>query len=157
SDQLHVGEDVGVAGEIDHAIVIETQNVTGGFASIDDLAIVQNSAAMDCVSHGDVDGADLLRSAFIHGMQVLDALALEPMAGFVNCANLVGMLLGQRNRIVNVIEMTMGDQHEIDFLDGEAGGVLWITLCPGVHENMFAGWKHELERTMSKPSNFHIS
>ena len=46
-DQLHVGEDVGVAGEIDGAAVVEVQHVACGLAAVDDFAVVDG-----CRSYG---------------------------------------------------------------------------------------------------------
>ena len=61
-NQRHVGEDVGVSREVDATVVLECQNIAGRFAAIDDLAVVEDAAAVNGVRHGQLDEAEIHES-----------------------------------------------------------------------------------------------
>ena len=82
-NELHVGEDRGVAGEINGAPILQVQDVARRLAAVNDLVAILNAATVDRMRHSDFQRADILRSALIHGAQVLDSLALEPQINFV--------------------------------------------------------------------------
>jgi dienelactone hydrolase len=78
-DQVHVRKHVGIAGEIERAAIGEVQHVTRRLAAVDDLAVVQNPAAMHRVGHGHRRLAHFLRAALVHGPDVGHALGLSQL------------------------------------------------------------------------------
>ena len=75
-DQVHVREHVGIAGEVQRASIGEAQHVARRLAAVDDLAVIQNPAAMHRVGHGHGHLAHLLRAALVHRADVGHALRL---------------------------------------------------------------------------------
>ena len=83
-DQLHVGEDVGVAGAINDAPVGQAHHVARGFATVNDFSVVENAAAMNRGGHGDGNRADVRRAALVHADGILRALRFQPVRGLIN-------------------------------------------------------------------------
>jgi len=69
-DERHVGEDAGVAGEVERAAVGEAQHVAAGFAAVDDLLAVLYAATVYRVGHGDGGARDRLRAALFMGQML---------------------------------------------------------------------------------------
>src|SRR5262249_30173296 len=125
-EKLHVGEDVGIAGEVEGAIVGETENVARRLAAIDHFAVIEEAATVDGVGHGDGDVANLLRAALVHGAGVGDAFRLEPVGGLKNGNHFGGEFPGDGNGVVDVVEVAVGDADGIDAVDGVGLGIAGI-------------------------------
>ena len=67
--------------------------------------------------HRDFDVAYSLRASLVHGGNLLHTLLLQPMAEFRNCDNGRRMLPCDLYCIADVIDVAMGTEHDIHFLN----------------------------------------
>src|SRR5215469_5148351 len=94
--QLHVTEYGCVACVIDLEPTGQMDNVAAGFATVDHLVAILNSAGVNRVHHGDFDLAYSLRATLVHAARVLDALGIRASRTFrawrrfAACASLPG-------------------------------------------------------------------
>src|SRR4051794_12510913 len=109
------------------------------------------------MGHRDRDWSDPLRSAFVHGADVLDALAFKPLAGFVDTDNLRLKLLRERNSIMNMIEVPVRDQDRIDTIEGMLLRIRRVPLCPWIQYHDLARAESQLECPMTQPRDFDHS
>src|SRR5215469_18015858 len=84
TDDLHVAEDIGVSGVVNFEPVIKGDHVATGFAAIDNLLAILDSAGMIGLDHCHLHIAHLLSSALVHGRNFFYALLLHPEDEFVN-------------------------------------------------------------------------
>ena len=148
-DQSHIGENVGVAGEIDPPPIRQMQHVARGLASIDDFAVVQNSATVDGVRHSDAERPHLLGSAFVHGGAILHAFRFQPVAGFVDGDYLRGEFRGQGHCVMDVVEVAVRDEDCVYALERMGGGIGWIAVDPGIQNDNLAGFEFQLEHAVA--------
>ena len=113
----HVTEHIGIAGVVDLHSVGKLDHVAAGLAAVNDLVAVGNSAGVVGVHHGDLDVADGLGAAFVHLRDLLDAFLSQPVAQLGNCHHHRVVLLGDFDGVADVVEVTVGAQHDIHFLD----------------------------------------
>src|SRR5215469_18334746 len=84
ADDLHVTEDVGVSSVIDLEAIIKRDHVATGFATIDNLLAILDSAGMIGLDHCDLHIGHLLSSALVHRRNFFYALLLHPGAKFID-------------------------------------------------------------------------
>src|SRR5580700_9993046 len=110
-DELHVGEYRGIAGEVERTMVEQVEHEAGGLSPVHDGVAVLNTATVYGMSHGYLQRTRGLRSALVHAAAVLHALRSQPKTDLVDGDYLGLELLGDRNRIVYMIEMAVRNQH----------------------------------------------
>src|SRR5579884_3061628 len=95
------------------------QYVTAGLSAIDDLIAIDDAAAVDGMHHGGLHTANhVLSAAFVHGAAVFHPLRFQPVAGFEDGDDLLRReLLRQRDRVMDVIEVTMRYQDRVDAVE----------------------------------------
>src|SRR5579863_6734306 len=80
------------------------------------------------------------------------------MARFVDRNHLWLELLRERNGVVNVVEMTVRNQHRVDPVKLVALRILWIAFHPGIHDHDFSGIQTKLKSGVTEPRNLnHLS
>lgn len=69
------------------------------------------------MNHGHAHAFDGLRPTFIHWLDLLGALLLQPQAELVNARDLRIVFLGKLNGVADVVAMPMRAEHHIDLLE----------------------------------------
>ena len=113
ANDRHVAKHVGVAGVVDLHAVGELDHVATGLAAVDDLVAIRNAARVVGVHHGDFDVADGLSAALVHLRDLLYALLSQPVRKLGNRDHHRIMLLGDFNRVADVVEVAVGAEHDI--------------------------------------------
>src|SRR5581483_9304197 len=126
------------------------QDVTRSLAAIENLIAVLDSATVDGVRHCGLERTEVLRPALIHTTTVLDAFGGEPDAGLENRDDFGGFeLFGERNNVVDVIEVRVRNQNGVDAIEVVALRIGWVAVHPRVHYDGFAGIEAELESSVT--------
>src|SRR5271156_4167221 len=107
---------------------------------------------MHRVNHRYLDFACLLRASLVHRARSGDTFGLQPCAQLVNPYNLRLKFLSQLNRVGDVIEMPVRDQHRIDavklFILFRAH---WIRQNPRIDKNYFSGGRLDSKGSVAQP------
>jgi len=99
---------------IDTESVLKFHHVTGGFPPIADASIIlEDAAAVTRVHHGDTNIVQLLGAAFVHGVQILNALSFQPVRNLIDASDLWLVCLGNFQHILNVVEVGMSNENSI--------------------------------------------
>ena len=113
----HVAEHIGIAGVVNLHAVGEFNHVATSLAAVNDLIAIRDSAGVVGVHHGDFDVADCLSAAFVHLRDLLYAFLLQPVRQFGNRDHHRIVLLADFDRVADMVEVAVGAEHDIDFLD----------------------------------------
>src|SRR3984957_16630519 len=154
-DKLHVGKNIGIARAIDDAAVGEAHYVTGRFASVNYFSVVENAAAMKGGGHPHGDGPDGHGAAFIHADGIFRALRFQPVRGLIDRDDLRRKFRGEREDVVNMIEMAVRDQNYIDAIDRVSHRICGVAVDPRIHQNHFASFEAELICSVTEPCNLY--
>ena len=155
ANDRHVAKHVGVAGMINLHPVGKLDHVAAGLAAVNDLVAVRNAARVVGVHHGDLDVAHGLRAAFVHARNLLYALLFQPVSKLGNGHDRGIMLLGDFNRIADVVEVAVGAEQDIHFLDVLLVlRALGIAHDPRVDDDDLAGWSFNAKGRMAEPGKF---
>ena len=155
ANDRHIAEHVGVAGMVNLHAVGKLDDVATGLTAIDDLVAIRNSAGVIGVHHGDFDVANGLCAALVHGRNLLYALLFQPVTKLGNRNHDRLMVLGNLNRVADVIEVAMSAEHDIHALNFllvfRAHG---IAHDPRVHQNRLAARRCDAKRGVTQPCEF---
>jgi len=102
---------------IDFHSVRKFDHVTAGFTAIDDLVAILYAARMIGVHHSDFDIAHSLRATLVHHGSLLDSLLFQPAADLRDADHHGIVLLRDLDRVADMIEMPVGAEQHVDFLD----------------------------------------
>jgi len=104
---------------------------------------------MHGMRHGDFERPHFLRAAFIHAAAILHALGGQPHAGFEYRHHLGLELLGERNSIVDMVEVAVRDEKRIDTIELVSFGIRGIPLHPRVQNDYFSRFQAKLETSVA--------
>src|SRR5579859_1705330 len=140
-DDSHVTEHVGVAGEIDGVAVLELDDQTARLAAVDDLVAVGDAARMLRVHERHLDAVDVDGAALVGADERarVKSLRAEPGGDLEVADHLRLVLLGDLERVCDVVEVAVRDEHEVAAIDllhvGRGAGVVHD---PRVDEDLLA-------------------
>ncbi len=159
ADDAHVAEDAGVARMVELEAVGEAHHVAHRVAAVEDAAFVQDPATVVGVHHGDREALHLLGAALVHLRQVLDAFRGQPVGGLRDADHLAGLVLaGQGHRVADVVEVAVGDEHDVDLLEAlQIVGAGGVALHPGVDEHGLALGGVDLEGGVPQPGELQAA
>ena len=152
-DQGHVAEHARVSGEVDRAASLEADDDPARLAQV--LALVR-AGGVKCVHEREVDAAELPRSALVQaGERVVDLRALVHEPGLeLDLGHDVhaGERLGERDRVADVIAVTVGDRDHVDVRGlPELVGCRRVAREPRVDVDLLALVALEQKRRVPEP------
>lgn len=152
ADQPHVAEERRVAGEVHLEAAVEPEHVPHRLAQVDRAPILHETATVIRVHHRHVNPGDALRAAFVHGADVLDSLLLEPGAQLEDAHDGRPGRPGHGHQVADVIEMPVGGQDEIGFVDFLVlRRTRRVLRQPRVQHEALAARRGQQERSVPQP------
>src|SRR5215208_5699657 len=116
--KLHVSEEGGITCVVEPEAALELQNVSHRFSAVDEASVLRLDArGVECVGCGDLNPAKLGGAPLLDRLCVLDALALQVGHDLEVRQDRRPGLLGYGYRIIEVIEVAVGDEHSIELTD----------------------------------------
>ena len=156
ADDLHIAENIGVAGVVDSHSVLELHHEATSFAAVDHLIAVGNPAGVFGVDHGHAQVANLVGASFIHAGNLLDTLFLHPIAELDHPYNSGVVFPCNGQDIANVVGMAVCAQHDVHFLKFFLGfGTLGISHDPGVDQHGRAARSFDAEGSVPEPGQLN--
>ena len=151
----HVAEHIGIAGVVDLHAVGELDHIATSLAAVNDLVAIRNSTRVVGVHHGDFDVTDSLSAAFVHFRDLLYTFLSQPVRQLGNRDHHRIVLLADFDRIADMVEVAVGAEHDIHFLDvlllRRTGG---IAHDPWVHDDALAGGSLNAKGRVAEPGKF---
>src|SRR4029077_11786124 len=159
-DQRHVPEDIRVAREIDREAVFELDHHPAGFTAVHDLRAIRDPTRVLGVDEGDLDPPDIDRAALVAADQglALDAFGSQP-ARDLEVADDFGLgRFGNLERVVDVVEVAVRDEHEIALVDLLQGfGRHRVAHDPGVDDDVLLLGAPDLPGAVPDPREADMS
>ena len=79
------------------------------------------------------------------------------MRRFVDRDDFAVEFLGERDGVVDVVEVAVGDADGIDAIDVVSFRVGGVAVGPGIHEDGLSGWQSKLKRAVTEPGYLHTA
>ncbi len=120
------------------------QNVAGRFSAVNNLLAILNAATVNGVRHGHFHRTNHLSSALVHTAAVFHALRCQPQTRLMDGHHGRLEFLGERNGVVDVIEVPVRNQKGVDTVEFMPRRIFGIAVHPGIHHQTLPGIQPKL-------------